>query len=110
MIDVFVEEYRQVNQVLRVRRYLRSLCSELLDQDAGTVAGIHRGGGISAAYRSENKAGAGGDFDFILTLVSFTFIFNLLAGCLGPILGNLSEGILAIAGKNYKKRIYLAGS
>ncbi|HET6254038.1 MAG TPA: ATP-binding protein [Puia sp.] len=42
----------------------------------------------------------------ILTLVSFTFIFNLPGVISGPI-RSLSEGILAIAGKNYKKRIYL---
>ena len=42
----------------------------------------------------------------ILTLVSFTFIFNLPGVISGPI-SSLSEGILAIAGKNYKKRIYL---
>jgi signal transduction histidine kinase len=42
----------------------------------------------------------------ILTLVSFTFIFNLPGIISGPI-SSLSEGILAIAGKNYKKRIYL---
>ncbi|HTR29127.1 MAG TPA: ATP-binding protein [Puia sp.] len=42
----------------------------------------------------------------ILTLVSFAFIFNLPGVISGPI-SSLSEGILAIAGKNYKKRIYL---
>jgi PAS domain S-box-containing protein len=42
----------------------------------------------------------------ILTLVSFTFIFNLPGIISGPI-SSLSEGILEIAGKNYKKRIYL---
>lgn len=42
----------------------------------------------------------------MLTLVSFTFIFNLPGIISGPI-SSLSEGILAIAGKNYKKRIYL---
>ncbi len=42
----------------------------------------------------------------ILTLVAFTFIFNLPGIISGPI-SSLSEGILAIAGKNYKKRIYL---
>ncbi len=42
----------------------------------------------------------------ILTLVSFTFIFNLPGIISGPI-SSLSEGILAVAGKNYKKRIYL---
>jgi PAS domain S-box-containing protein len=42
----------------------------------------------------------------VLTLVSFTFIFNLPGIISGPI-SSLSEGILAIAGKNYKKRIYL---
>src|SRR5260221_2326659 len=42
----------------------------------------------------------------ILTLVSFTFIFNLPGIISGPI-SSLSEGILAVEGKNYKKRIYL---
>ncbi|MHA4811636.1 HAMP domain-containing sensor histidine kinase [Flavitalea flava] len=42
----------------------------------------------------------------ILTLVAFTFIFNLPGIISGPI-RSLSEGILEIAGKNYKKRIYL---
>jgi signal transduction histidine kinase len=42
----------------------------------------------------------------ILTLVSFTFIFNLPGIISGPI-RSLSEGILAIAEKDYKKRIYL---
>src|SRR5579863_433476 len=42
----------------------------------------------------------------ILTLVSFTFIFNLPGIISGPI-SSLAEGIRAIAGKNYKKRIYL---
>src|SRR6185312_3451438 len=40
----------------------------------------------------------------ILTLVSFTFIFNL-PGIISRPISSLSEGILAIAGKNYKKRI-----
>jgi PAS domain S-box-containing protein len=42
----------------------------------------------------------------ILTLVAFTFIFNLPGIISGPI-RSLSEGILAVAGKDYKKRIYL---
>src|ERR1700760_1636035 len=42
----------------------------------------------------------------ILTLVAFTFIFNLPGIISGPI-RSLSEGIREIAGKNYKKRIYL---
>jgi signal transduction histidine kinase len=42
----------------------------------------------------------------VLTLVAFTFIFNLPGIISGPI-RSLSEGILEIAGKNYKKRIYL---
>lgn len=42
----------------------------------------------------------------ILTLVAFTFIFNLPGIISGPI-RSLSEGIQEIAGKNYKKRIYL---
>jgi PAS domain S-box-containing protein len=42
----------------------------------------------------------------ILTLVAFTFIFNLPAIISEPI-RSLSEGIRNIADKNYKKRIYL---
>ena len=42
----------------------------------------------------------------ILTLVSFTFIFNL-PGIISDPISSLAEGIRAIAGKNYKKRIYL---
>jgi PAS domain S-box-containing protein len=42
----------------------------------------------------------------ILTLVAFTFIFNLPAIISNPI-SSLSEGIAQIAKKNYKKRIYL---
>ena len=42
----------------------------------------------------------------ILTLVAFTFIFNLPGIISGPI-SSLAEGIRAIAAKDYKKRIYL---
>ena len=42
----------------------------------------------------------------LLTLVSFTFIFNLPGIVSGPI-QSLSEGIKEIANKNYGKRIYL---
>ena len=42
----------------------------------------------------------------ILTLVAFTFIFNL-PGIISDPIRSLSEGILEIANKNYKKRIYL---
>jgi PAS domain S-box-containing protein len=42
----------------------------------------------------------------ILTLVSFTFIFNLPSIISRPI-RSLSEGIAEIAKKNYKKRLYL---
>ncbi len=42
----------------------------------------------------------------ILTLVSFTFIFNLPGIVSGPI-QSLSDGIKEIANKNYGKRIYL---
>jgi len=42
----------------------------------------------------------------ILTLVAFTFIFNL-PGIISDPIRSLSEGILAVAGKDYKKRIYL---
>src|SRR5579872_7413622 len=42
----------------------------------------------------------------ILTLVAFTFIFNL-PGIISDPISSLAEGIRAIAGKNYKKRIYL---
>jgi signal transduction histidine kinase len=42
----------------------------------------------------------------ILTLISFTFIFNLPGIISGPI-QSLSDGIREIANKNYSKRIYL---
>jgi PAS domain S-box-containing protein len=42
----------------------------------------------------------------LLTLISFTFIFNL-PGIISNPIRKLSEGILDIANKNYKKRIYL---
>jgi PAS domain S-box-containing protein len=42
----------------------------------------------------------------VLTLISFTFIFNLPGIISGPI-QSLSDGIKEIANKNYSKRIYL---
>lgn len=42
----------------------------------------------------------------ILTLVAFTFIFNL-PGIISKPITSLSEGIAEIANKNYKKRIFL---
>ena len=42
----------------------------------------------------------------ILTLVAFTFIFNL-PGIISEPISSLSEGIRNIADKNYKKRIYI---
>src|SRR5450432_368048 len=42
----------------------------------------------------------------ILTLISFTFIFNL-PGILSDPIKSLAEGIKEIAAKNYSKRIYL---
>jgi PAS domain S-box-containing protein len=42
----------------------------------------------------------------ILTLISFTFIFNL-PGIISSPIRSLSEGFQEIANKNYKKRIYL---
>ncbi|HEY4334785.1 MAG TPA: histidine kinase dimerization/phospho-acceptor domain-containing protein, partial [Puia sp.] len=42
----------------------------------------------------------------ILTLVAFTFIFNL-PGIISDPISSLAEGIRAIAAKDYKKRIYL---
>jgi len=42
----------------------------------------------------------------ILTLIAFTFIFNL-PGIISKPISSLSEGISAIANKDYKKRIYL---
>ncbi|MBS1597043.1 MAG: HAMP domain-containing protein [Bacteroidetes bacterium] len=42
----------------------------------------------------------------VLTLVAFTFIFNL-PGIISKPISSLSEGISAIANKDYKKRIYL---
>jgi len=42
----------------------------------------------------------------ILTLIAFTFIYNL-PGIISNPISSLSEGITAIANKNYAKRIYL---
>ncbi|HZE84606.1 MAG TPA: ATP-binding protein [Puia sp.] len=42
----------------------------------------------------------------VLTLLAFTFIFNL-PGIISDPIRSLSEGIQEIAGKNYKKRIWL---
>jgi PAS domain S-box-containing protein len=59
-----------------------------------------------AQQTAENAANVLTMLFTILTLVSFTFIFNL-PGIISSPISSLSEGILAIAGKNYKKRIYL---
>ncbi len=45
----------------------------------------------------------------ILTLIAFTFIFNL-PGIISSPIRSLSEGIAEIANKNYSKRIYLKQS
>jgi len=59
-----------------------------------------------AQHTAENARGTLTWLFTILTLVAFTFIFNLPGIISGPI-RSLSEGIRAIADKNYKKRIYL---
>ncbi len=59
-----------------------------------------------AQQTAENAANVMTILFTILTLVAFTFIFNL-PGIISEPISSLSEGILAIAGKNYKKRIYL---
>ncbi|HLY69502.1 MAG TPA: ATP-binding protein [Puia sp.] len=61
----------------------------------------------SAAQQTAEKAKLGLTILFtILTLISFTFIFNL-PGIISNPIRSLSEGIQEIANKNYKKRIYL---
>jgi len=60
----------------------------------------------AAQHTAENARGSLTWLFTILTLVAFTFIFNLPGIISGPI-RSLSEGIRAIADKNYTKRIYL---
>jgi PAS domain S-box-containing protein len=61
----------------------------------------------SAAQQTAEKAKLGLSILFtILTLISFTFIFNL-PGIISNPIRSLSEGIQEVANKNYKKRIYL---
>src|SRR5580698_4648170 len=61
----------------------------------------------SAAQHTAENAKLGLTILFtILTLISFTFIFNL-PGVISDPIRTLSEGIQEISNKNYKKRIYL---
>ena len=60
----------------------------------------------TAQHTAENAKSTLGVVFTILTLVAFTFIFNL-PGIISDPIRSLSEGIQEIAGKNYKKRIYL---
>jgi PAS domain S-box-containing protein len=73
-------------------------------QDVNELAIVRKN--TIAQQTAENAANVLTMLFTILTLVSFTFIFNLPGIISGPI-SSLSEGIQAIAGKNYKKRIYL---
>src|SRR5579863_1433544 len=73
-------------------------------QDVNELAIVRKN--TTAQQTAENAANVLTMLFTVLTLVSFTFIFNLPGIISGPI-SSLSEGILAIAGKNYKKRIYL---
>jgi PAS domain S-box-containing protein len=66
---------------------------------------IQRKNGL-AQHTSDNAKSSLAIVFTILTLVAFTFIFNL-PGIISDPIRSLSEGIQEIAGKNYKKRIYL---
>jgi PAS domain S-box-containing protein len=73
-------------------------------QELNQMAILRKSG---AAQQTAEKAKLGLTILFtILTLISFTFIFNLPGVISNPI-RSLSEGIQEIANKNYKKRIYL---
>lgn len=61
---------------------------------------------VAAQHTAENAKNTLAIVFTILTLVAFTFIFNL-PGIISDPIRSLSEGIQEIAGKNYKKRIYL---
>jgi PAS domain S-box-containing protein len=73
-------------------------------QELNQMAILRKSG---AAQQTAEKAKLGLTILFtILTLISFTFIFNL-PGIISNPIRSLSEGIQEIANKNYKKRIYL---
>lgn len=61
---------------------------------------------IIAQHTAENARNILTVIFTILTLVSFTFIFNL-PGIISKPISSLSEGITEISRKNYKKRIFL---
>jgi PAS domain S-box-containing protein len=81
---------------------IRQSIHEVLDLNASAI--YHKN-----SVAQENASGAKRLLAVIftvLTLISFTFIFNLPGIVSGPI-QSLSEGIREIANKNYNKRIYL---
>jgi PAS domain S-box-containing protein len=86
------------NNYIQIRRAIYEI------QDVNEQAILRKN--TIAQQTADNAANIMTVLSTILTLVSFTFIFNLPGIISGPI-RSLSEGILAIAGKNYKKRIYL---
>jgi signal transduction histidine kinase/HAMP domain-containing protein len=73
-------------------------------QDLNEMATVRKN--TAAQQTAENAKNVLTVLFTILTLVAFTFIFNLPGIISGPI-RSLSEGIRAVAGKDYKKRIYL---
>ncbi|MBS1663508.1 MAG: HAMP domain-containing protein [Bacteroidetes bacterium] len=73
-------------------------------EDLNEMAIVRKNG--VAQHTAENAKGALTWLFTILTLVAFTFIFNL-PGIISDPISRLSEGIRAVAGKDYKKRIYL---
>jgi PAS domain S-box-containing protein len=81
---------------------IRQSIHQVIDLNA---AAIYRKNAIAQEAASNAKRWLAIIFT-ILTLVSFTFIFNLPGIVSGPI-QSLSEGIKEIANKNYNKRIYL---
>ena len=73
-------------------------------QDLNEMAIFRKNG--QAQHTAENAKGVLTIIFTVLTLVAFTFIFNL-PGIISDPIRKLSEGIREIAGKNYTKRIYL---
>jgi PAS domain S-box-containing protein len=81
---------------------IRQSIHEVLDLNASA---IYRKNGTAQETASNAKRWLAIIFT-VMTLISFTFIFNLPGIVSGPI-QSLSEGISEIANKNYNKRIYL---
>lgn len=97
-INSLVANINDTSHYADVRRCIYSI------QDLNAMAILRKS---NAAQKTSKSAESVLTIVFtILTLVAFTFIFNLPGIIAGPIT-TLSEGIREIAGKNYKKRIYL---